>query len=147
MKILIVITLTIFGYLSFGQCNGFNKEYCELPLSWDYEFDSQSMGTGIFPGQAFRIKAVLYEGNDYYLGFCKQEDSGNIQFKVTLEEKVLNQNFAKQENENLAYFELSIQKTVIAVIEVKLDKNQNTSYNPSDLKCMGIIIGNKKTDE
>lgn len=147
MKKLLIIIFAFSGYLSFGQCNDFQREQCELPFGWPYEFDSQSMGTGLFPGQTFRIKAVLYEGNDYYLGFCNQDGVDNIQFKVSLNNKVLDQNFATEENKNLQYFELSIQKTIIAVIEVKLNRTQNTSFDPSNLKCMGIILGNKKTNE
>lgn len=147
MKILLLIAFSFFGYLSFAQCNGFHKENCDLPMDWDYEFNSQSMGTGIFPGQAFRIKVILYEGNDYYLGFCKQEGITNFQFKVQLDNIELDQSSAIEESESLKYIELSIQKTIVAIVEVKLARTQDMNFHVSNLKCLGIIIGNKLTDE
>ncbi|MDA3890804.1 MAG: hypothetical protein PF517_03980 [Salinivirgaceae bacterium] len=147
MKVIILITLLLGNLYSFGQCTNFHQQNCDLPLDWSYEFDSQSMSTGIFPGQTFRIKAILYEGNDYFLGICKQADIGSFQFKVTLGDIEIDQNSAIEENENLQYFELTIQKTIVAIIEVRLAKTQNMSFDASNLKCLGIIIGNKVLNE
>lgn len=147
MKAILLIIFVISGYVSFGQCNGFQEGNCEVPFDWEYVYNSQSMETGIFPGQAFRIKAVLYEGSDYYLGFCKQKEASNLQFKIIIEDQTFDHNDATEENENLHYFELSMQKTVMVIIEVKLNRTQNISYNTNDLKCVSIIIGDRQIDE
>jgi hypothetical protein len=146
MRNIIVIILVISSYLSFGQCSNFHHESCSLPINWPYEFDSQSMSAGIFPGQTFRIKTVLYEGNDYYLGFCKQDGIGAIQFKILINNIEIDNKLAIQENENHWYFELAIEKTMMAVFEIKLEKTQNVTYTPAELKCLAIIIGNKLTE-
>lgn len=147
MKNLFLIVFILSGYFSYSQCTNFHQERCILPEKWPYEFDTQSISSGIFPGQAFRIKTVLYEGNDYYLGICKQDGTGNIQFKLLINNIEIDNSLAHEENENLKYFELSIERTTTAVIEVKLEKTQVVNYTPSELKCLGIIIGNKITEK
>lgn len=148
MKILyFLILLLSINLLSFGQCSNFHQEKCDLPFNWDYEFNSQSISTGVFPGQAFRIKAVLYEGNDYYIGFCNRNGFGNMQFKLIADDIEIDMSYAEYENKYLKYFELSIEKTRIAVIEVKIGKTQAVGFSQSDLNCIGIIIGNKTTVE
>jgi hypothetical protein len=147
MKNLILIAILLSGYFSYSQCTNFHQEQCTLPADWPYEFDTQSISAGIFPGQAFRIKTVLYEGNDYYLGLCKQEGIGNIQYKILINNIEIDNNLAQEANKNLIYFEMSIERTTTAVIEVKLEKAQVVNYTLSELKCLGIIIGNKNSEK
>lgn len=147
MKFFTIILALFSSYMSFSQCNNFRQDYCNLPADWPYEYNSQSMSAGIFPGQAIRIKAILYQGNEYYLGFCLQDNLEGFHIKIFLDDHKIDANFSHQGNENIRHLNFDVQKTVTAIIEIKLDKTQVVNYTPSELKCLSIIIGNKETDE
>lgn len=146
MKALLTIVFVISGFVSFGQCNDFRQDYCDLPSDWPYKYDSQSKSAELFPGQTFRIKVVLYEGYDYYIGFCLKENRENFYFNVKLGDLNIDENFNHSSFDNLWTLDLSIEKTVIAIIEVKLNSKQIVNYTPSELECLDIIIGNKVSE-
>jgi len=149
MKSFLVLFFLLSGLFSFSQCNNHHQEACELPFDWPYEFDSQSISRGTFPGKAFYFKVILYENKDYYIGFCKPQNYSfeNTHFKITIDDTELDNSYATQENENLMSFELSNDEPRFIIIEIKLDKMQPISYTQADLKCLGVIIGSKETEE
>lgn len=149
MKIYALSILLLSGLLSFGQCFDHHQFNCEPSFDWPYEFDSQSVSTAVYPGKAFRFKVVLYENLDYFIGICKPTDVefDNIYFRVTIDDTELDNDYATEEGDNLMAFELYNDVARIITVDIKVNKTQAISYTQEDLKCIGLIVGNKESEE
>lgn len=139
----IFLFILLYSTAGFGQCNGFHRTMCELPFEWDYEYNSQSVDIEMTKGQSFRMKIILYEGYDYYIGFCKEEGLGKLNYQFLSNDVVIDQTNKKVEN-NIEYVELTSKKTRIVLIDIQTEQADGNSVN-ENRKCLGIIIGNRKS--
>ncbi|MBI9066646.1 MAG: hypothetical protein JEZ09_05095 [Salinivirgaceae bacterium] len=144
MKYLLITFFALLSFAAHSQCVNFHKENCNLPSTWDYEFDSQSLSVPLFSGQSFRFKAVFYEGKDYFIGFCKEAELGEIKFRFLSEDIVIDNTYSESMNDNLEFIEFSNTATRIAIIEIKVGKTK--VINTNERKCLGVIIGTKNTE-
>jgi hypothetical protein len=147
MRYLLIIAFLFIPLWGFNQCTNFHIGQCELPLDWSYEYNSQSLDAEVIPGQTIKLKVVIYEGFDYFFGFCKSEGFGEISYQLITQdnEYIADQSNAKSYN-NIDYVEISSASTSMILILIKTQKMSATNIDFDNRKCLGIIIGNKQTE-
>ncbi len=151
MKILVrVIILILFSLPLIGNsqnCDNFFETSCILPSNWDYEINSQSMNIPMYSGQSFKYSAVFYEGLEYSICFCAEEGLGNIRYRLLSTDVYLDQIFNSDFDSNMAHMEFINKNTRIILVEVQVLREQGKRIDPTDKKCLGIIIGQKKIED
>ena len=144
--IIIIFNIALFSVSASAQdCQNFSQSYCTLPFDWDYELNSQSVNIPMFEGQSFKFSAIFYEGFDYYIGFCVDKELGSIQYRILSSDIYLDKKISISVNDDIEHIEFENQNTRVIVIEVKVLR-QSSSIDINNRKCVGIIIGQKKTE-
>jgi hypothetical protein len=148
MKYLSIVLLFIIHFECQGQCNNFNNSQCELPLDWKYEYNSQSFDAEFIQGQMIRVKVIFNEGYDYYFGFCTNDEAGvpDIQLITQDNETIADESDLKAYN-NINYLEISAATTTVVLIVIKTKKTSAVNIDINDKKCLGVIVGNKITED
>ena len=69
--------------LAQSECNYYHKKACDNKEGFPMKYDSQSKSAILGKGQISEFHMVAYDGLDYRITICAEENLGNqIQFKI-----------------------------------------------------------------
>ena len=128
------------------DCENYFESQCIMPSDWDYEVNSQSMNIPMFQGQSIKYSAVFYEGFEYSISFCADEGLGTVQYRLLSTDVYVDKTFNSTYDNNMAQVEFINKSTRIILVEVTV-KRTSGEIDPNNRKCLGIIIGQRKSEE
>ncbi len=144
LSLIMLMILSLNINIKAQYCNGFSEKNCKLPIDWNYEISSQSVGIEMYQGQVYRIYAVLYSDNEYSIRFCPDNELGKIQYRLLSEGvELAKRTFDSGFESELSHIEFVNTITRRILIEVKVQKT-SLNIDRDNVKCLGITIGSTK---
>lgn len=119
------------------NCNNYSTN-CDLN-DRSYLKGSTSQGIKIGNGQIVSVVGMVYEGNENYISFCSEFETGEIHFKILLADtkEVLYDN---TEDSNKQSIILRVGLTAKVIIQITAP---SAKYSFSESKCVGFLIAYK----
>ena len=89
-KIVLLAAIIVIPAISFGQyCNYFHTKYCLPSEDEMFKLNGQSKSALFAKGQTSELNIIVYNGQDYRISLCMDENLGSqIKFKIYETKKV-----------------------------------------------------------
>lgn len=122
----------------FAQCNTFMKLKCN-PVLKPYMSSGQVFNSTLLSDDKAKLLLTFYEGMNYRIVVCGQEELGNIQMRLKDgKNKVVFTGTVEESN----FWDLKVDATQVMTIEVLTPKSEE-SENIIKSGCVSLMVGFK----
>jgi hypothetical protein len=124
----------------FSQCKGFTKKEC-VPAIKPFTYNGQLNMAVLNPGDVAELVVTFYQGQDYRLFVCSQENLGKIEFKLLDTQR--NTLFYNKDHDYVRYWDFHSNASQQLIVQVRvLQTEEDAPVTASG--CVSILIGFKE---